>query len=229
MPRALPPMPPEFPAHAWAAGVAPLGRQFGVAVSTILRWRESCGPDPRVDLSAPPADFIEKVKTLRRYALAQHYQVSERRIGLWAKKCGIGISKHGPTRAGRRIAPDDLAEMAELMTKTQLMAHYAADYPIVVRWLGEAGIEAVKRAPVMPSRQPVTFRNNPRALIHRDIRQTDMYDDAADVIRRERFAVYRCNERGAYDPKGASWRVGISILTPDELLQRADKYRRRAA
>ena len=36
-------------------------------------------------------------------------------------------------------------------------------------------------------------------------------------------------ELKVYDEKGKLWRVGNIIATPDELLQRAEKYRRKAA
>ena len=34
---------------------------------------------------------------------------------------------------------------------------------------------------------------------------------------------------GKADQKGRYWRAGMVILTPDDLLARADRYRRRAA
>lgn len=44
--------------------------------------------------------------------------------------------------------------------------------------------------------------------------------DAADFLRS--FApVYRCDERGRPHERGAHWRYGAVVLTPDELLQRA--------
>ena len=36
-------------------------------------------------------------------------------------------------------------------------------------------------------------------------------------------------EKGKADQKGRYWRAGMVILTPDDLLARADRYRRRAA
>ena len=39
----------------------------------------------------------------------------------------------------------------------------------------------------------------------------------------------RCNDKGGYDPKGKMWRVGWSILTGAELLERAERTKARAA
>ncbi len=61
------------------------------------------------------------------------------------------------------------------------------------------------------------------------IRASSIYDEAAGVIQRERFAVYRCEDNGKANPNGKFWRVGNVVLTPDELLERAERYRRRAA
>jgi hypothetical protein len=36
-------------------------------------------------------------------------------------------------------------------------------------------------------------------------------------------AVYRCTETGRADPKGKFWRFGNAVLTPDELIARAER------
>ena len=231
------PMPADFADFAYAMGEKLLARKYKTGIPAIQRWRAEIGPDPRAPRIPPvPADLAEMAKTMKQAELARHYGVDKHRVKKWITKAGVTPLRRKTLKNGElRPAPKDFAATGPTMIRKELMAHYRCNHDTLARWIAETKVwpkvwEAPRKDPApVAYRQPVTFRNNPRALIHRDIRQTDMYDDAADVIRRERFAVYRCNERGVYDPKGASWRVGISILTPDELLQRADKYRRRAA
>lgn len=73
------------------------------------------------------------------------------------------------------------------------------------------------------------FGGHARNQLTRDLRYISMFDEAADALRRERFVVFRCDDRGRADQKGEFWRLGNTLLTPDELLQRAEKYRRKVA
>ena len=85
------------------------------------------------------------------------------------------------------------------------------------------GIIPVNRRP-----NPLKQMGAPHKAIIRD-KPRSIWDDAADVLRAERWAVYRCDEKGKADLKGRYWRAGNVILSPDDLLAKADRYRRRAA
>ena len=205
-------------------------QHFAVGHEVMRRWRRECGitDKPSIRRRVMPADFALVAPTMTKMEMKAHYQTTFNTITRWLEEAGVRQAKPKPSgNALPRPAPADFAALAPTMTKSQLHRHYNTSWDALTRWLVETGTTPAD--PPKARHQPTYFRNNPQHRIHRDVRQTDIYDDAADVIRRERFAVHRCDDRGRYAPKGGFWRVGIVILTPDELLQRADKYRRKAA
>ena len=121
-------------------------------------------------------------------------------------------------RPKHRQMPADFELVAPGKSKNQLMQIYRTSYPALGRWLDQAGISATsyvrpKRAAVPAARANLPVQRN-----------RTLHDFAADALRRERFMVNPCNDKGGYDRGGQYWRVGYSILTPDELLVRAAKY-----
>ncbi len=182
-----------------------------------------------------PDDFRELALTMPRYKLALHYVVAQRTIQLWFQKLGIeGKWQNIAAEKTRRPAPADLAQVAPTMTRNALCKHYHCSDRVLLRWLSEAGIQCQIYAPTPPRRdkapaRPKPVHNTPpRQRVIATTSKT-LYDCAADTLRRERFHVHRCNERGGFDLKGKFWRCGYSILTNDELLARAAKYEQRAA
>jgi hypothetical protein len=118
------------------------------------------------------------------------------------------------------------------------MKHYRVHHGCMNRWIEETGIEPKVFVPCYPEPKPRPSRARQAKnlgqmggglVIRHDNRVKSMFDHAADTLRAERWVVHRCNERGAYAEKGELWRVGNVVLTPDELLQRADRYRKVAA
>lgn len=224
--RTFRPMPENFAENAWLPHKE-LTQRYNAGGDTISRWRKELGGEnPR---SAIPADFAEQVDRSNLSQLMTHYCVGEQRIKSWAKRAGIQIKMNLNSR--RRAMPDDFADMAPTMPKNGLMKHYRADITTIRRWIEESGVDAmVYTPPPPPPRQArgFVFGGHARNQITRDLRQVTMYDEAADVLRHH-FVVFRCDERGRADQKGEHWRLGNTLLTPDDLLQRADRYRRRAA
>ena len=130
----------------------------------------------------------------------------------------------------RRPMPDDFRDVAPTMTKTAMTRHYATKIDTIKRWLAEADIEAAAPVYVRPPSSAKRFTGYKHKFGNTtQTRSMTAHDDAADILRRERFPVNRCDEKGAFAQAGDFWRVGWSVLTPDELMLRADKYRRRAA
>lgn len=165
-----------------------------------------------------PADFAEQCKVLTKTQLEAHYKRTDKTIRRWLEKTGLTAAKPPkcipPDRT--RAVPDDWAEMAPRYTRNQLIQHYRTSDQVVARWERESGIKA---------RRPVTGMRMPRgARLTVQARPSSIFDDAADVLRRF-GAVYRCNEKGGADQKGKWWRVGWSVLTGDELLERAERKR----
>lgn len=178
-------------------------------------------------LRAIPSDFAEKAKTMCRNQLVKHYRTSDKAVGRWADECGVH-----PLKVMMRPAPADWEQLCAKHTAAELRRLLKADIKVIKRWISETDIEPVPfdlKSIIPPSRKPNTLKQmgTPHKAIIRD-KPRSIWDDAADVLRHY-GPVYRCDERGRADQKGRYWRAGMVILTPDDLLSRADRYRRRAA
>lgn len=175
-----------------------------------------------------PADFAEQAKIKCRYQLVKHYRTSDKAVGRWIDESGIQ-----PLKVIMRPVPVDWEQLCATHTAADLTRLLQADIKVIKRWISETEIEPVpyERKGVIPvNRKPQAFKQlgTPHKAIIRD-KPRSIWDDAADVLRAERWAVFRCDEKGKADQKGRYWRAGMVILTPDDLLARADRYRRRAA
>lgn len=175
-----------------------------------------------------PDDFSAMAATMTRRALCAHYRTSNRTILRWFFE--KQVPRKVPVSHNRRPIPDDFATIAPTMTHNALSGHYGCMRETVSRWMQESGIACLPFDRTKPRFVPGT-RHNVLRLPHGHLAQTrvtSLYDDAADVLRRERFPVNRCNDKGVFDFAGKYWRVGWSIISPEELLQRAAKYRKAA-
>jgi len=181
---------------------------------------------------AMPDSFVSFARGKNCYQLVQHYRTSEKVVRRWADEVGISLSNG---RNGHPV-PDKWEELAAVNTIVDLQRMFNVDRKVIKRWMVETEIEPVpfNRKGIIPvNRKPKSERafkvmGSPhKAIIN--TRPRSIWDDAADVLRAERWAVYRCDEKGRADMKGRYWRAGMVILTPDDLLARAEKYRRRAA
>ncbi len=179
-------------------------------------------------LRSIPSDFAEKAKTMCRNQLVKHYRTSDKAVGRWADECGVH-----PLKVMMRPAPGNWEQLCSMHTAAELVRLLQADAKVIKRWIAETEIEPVPyiRKGIIPINRkpnPLKQMGAPHKAIIRD-KPRSIWDDAADVLRAERWAVFRCDEKGKADQKGRYWRAGMVILTPDDLLQRADRYRRRAA
>lgn len=128
-----------------------------------------------------------------------------------------------PVPHNARPVPDDFERIAPTMNKSELARYYQVKWSGTIdRWLKESGAEARKFIPhkgrihrmgMVPSKGIVSLE-----------RVKDDDEVAADVLRKERFPVNRCNEDGKFNLNGKFWRVGLNIYTPSELVERAKKY-----
>lgn len=174
-----------------------------------------------------PDDFAKMAKTMNRYQLVKHYKTSDKAVVRWSNESGVM-----PVRTTYRPVPADWEILCSTHTAAELTRLLHADIKVIKRWIKETEIEPVpydrKTMQAPPPRKPFKQIGSPhKAIISSKPRS--IWDDAADVLRAERWIVFRCGEGGAADVKGKFWRVGNTVATPDEMLARADKYRRRAA
>lgn len=193
-----------------------------------------------------PADFELFAEKMTIDALHKHYVTGRRQIRRWLAEVNMtaaAASSRGGY-AGRPV-PDDFAKVAPTMSQNALSAHYGVDYKVIRRWAERSGVSPLicNRGPKPGTPRPKQRAEKPRKIgRHRTFGQLGapntsaiaptsktVFDLAADTLRRERFTVYRSNERGVFDLKGEYWRCGFSVLTGDELLARAAKYERSAA
>lgn len=241
MPKANRPMPDDFAevAHRLERRTGAIQSHYAAGQATVYRWFAEAGiPLLGSNRRPVPNDFAQVAPTLCLSALSKHYQTSDMVVRRWCKNTGINPAR-ATNRGGKapKPAPEGFAAIAPTLSITALCKQYGVNHRCIKRWLEEAGTYSKPyiAAPPKPRERRVS---NPGAMSKMGrvngsklapTRVKSIYDEAADVLRRERFLVNRCNERGGYDPKGKFWRVGWSTCTPDELLVRAARYERAAA
>lgn len=193
-----------------------------------------------------PADFEQFAATMTIDALHKLYVTGRRQIRRWLAE--VGMKPAAATASGGRIGrpvPEDFAKVAPTMSQNALSVHYGVDFKVIRRWAERSGVSPLvcNRGPKPGTPRPKQRAEKPSKIgRHRTFGQLGApnahaiaptsktsFDLAADTLRRERFTVYRSNERGVFDLKGEYWRCGFSVLTGDELLARAAKYERSAA
>lgn len=195
---------------------------------TVLRWLREAGifiPKMHIVHTEIPNDFAEKAGKLFQYELARHYKVSEYAISKWMEELGLEKKRHLPPPPNKRPIPSDLKEVAPTMYKADLCKHYECSRETLNRWLQETGYKAAEY-------DPAAHKPHVGNIIHKmsfsltDTRLQTIYNSAADILRRERWVVFPCNADGNYNIGGSYWKVGGRVYTGDELLQKAQKYRR---
>lgn len=233
MPQARRPIPADFAENRDRMTYAQLCRHYGAGKPTIGRWIDDLGLDRRSKKRPIPADFAERCAQSAFVELVSHYRTHYNVIRRWLRETGL---TPGQVKDRMRPVPADWAQMAPTMLNVQLRKHYGCSGRMVNAWAERSGVhpKQVQRIekpakapkPVSVSGPGLGFKNQWGNLAR--MRASSLYDDAADIIR-AKCPVYRCTEKGAYDPKGKFWRVGWSVLTGDELLERAERQKARAA
>lgn len=178
-----------------------------------------------------PHDFMAKAPGMTTNRAAEEWQTGARVVKRWAQETGVQFR----SLAGHmQPAPDDWAELCARYTASGLRKKNRWGLVIITRWTKETGIAprvyvpAQKDEPKPKKRTPFEGRGMPVNGYVRT-RLTSIWEDAAGILRADRWTVFRCNERGGSDAKGRYWLVGCVICTPDDLLARAERLRRRAA
>lgn len=167
-----------------------------------------------------PADFRQQRDRLGALAnLAIHYRASHRTVSRWLREAKIPPLFKGPPPRSRRPIPPDFRRLAPQSSIGFLTRHYKTSQATVARWLDETGIQP----------KPAKLRGFKLEAWRSDIppprRETD-HDLAAEYLRRF-MPVSRCDERGRYAQGGDYYRIGCSILTFAELIDRAKAHKQR--
>lgn len=184
-----------------------------------------------------PADFAEHayqpIKVLRA-----RYGVRHETITVWRAAVGVTpqmVRDHQAMVSGRikRNIPEGFAEYQLGRSVEDVAKHFGMHRNTARRMFAELGIDrqqqyndaraAMKRAkPVKAAapRRPMASTFTQTGGVERPHIDITPAGQAAEFLRR--FGpVVRCNEQGRYDPAGNRWRRGSSLLTADEIIQRA--------
>lgn len=172
-----------------------------------------------------PDDFKQFAPGKAQHELMRHYRASQRTVSAWQQQAGIAKKNNPPPPAPRRPVPDCFKERVRISYLNDLSRYYKASEKTVRRWLAEVGMKPGKSV----ARRGLDKAGRPYVASVSGFASKSIYDEAADTLRRERWIVYRCTHKGAYLKKGNYWRVGNLVITPEELLERAERIRRRAA
>lgn len=176
-----------------------------------------------------PEDYIQMAAKMHRNQIMLHYDADERMVGRWARKTGVKPIPFNRPGADAKadVIPADFAEQAKSKTLTGLRQHYRTDK--VKEWIKRTGIKPLTAGEYVKmqnakrkERERIRVSNKVKARIG------VVHEVAAKTL--ARYApTYRCNERGKVDVVGAFFRHGMTVLTPDELLAKAERYRSKAA
>lgn len=164
-----------------------------------------------------PPDFPEMRKKHTLKYLQKHYKAGARALLRWNKEVN-----GEPKRAIqiKRIMPDDFSEVAPSMTKAEMIKHWKTSPDVVNRWISESGVTPKKY-------KPKVFRfSGWKSDIPKPKRDNEV--DLAVEYLRKYMAVSRCSKHGKYEQAGNFYRAGAAILTPAQIVEKADAHRQRA-
>lgn len=222
------PMPDDFPQYAATMGVTKLRAHYGAGLGAIYRWFEQCGIRVDTGRQRPmPDDFKSVGHTMTIGAAASRYRTGERIIMRWHREAGTMPVSQAAERALRAMPiPDDWHHQTSQLTRAELRTLYRVSEWTIDKWLKRTGCKAVPAMTYNPG-QPRSNNVTPtrgRAAFAKTERVTGTDDFAADTLRRNRWVVYRCDDRGLANERGKFWRVGNTLATPEQLIARAARY-----
>lgn len=211
------PIPDDFATFAVGKSISELRRHYATSDTIIVRWRRACGivptirPGPRPDRGLPD-DFAEVARGKPMRELCRIYRRSTTTISRWRQEASVPA----PTTrgfAGKRDTPEGFADLAPRLTVVHLMARFGCARSTITRWCREHGL--TPKPPTISYRGPGLAPSMQVA-----VRDGTLAGRAADFLRK--FGpVIRCDETGAYNPRGTHWRRNSTILTADAVIQRA--------
>lgn len=154
---------------------------------------------------------------------------------------GPWIAKPGTRPGDLSHIPEDFAERWQTTSQAALAEHYRRAPATISLWRQRLGLHrprgahiakpqatAVVVEPAEPARliKPNAYQTAPVDRVRRDMSPAGQ---AADILRRDRWTVFRCDDRGRYAVDGPLWRCGSVVCGDDELIERAERAARRMA
>ncbi|MDO7841103.1 hypothetical protein [Sphingomonas immobilis] len=210
------PLPEDFAAHASSMTFVQLREHYGRGSGTISRWiRESKVSRSRT--RSRPSDFAELAQTMTSAELRLHYRTSKASISQWRRECAIVTPRERHISAGTfkpTPVPENFRQVAPTLSVHAAKIFFEVGDTVLRRWEAEAGVRLRRQLPGRP-RQPGTVIND-------TIRDMSRAGQAADFLRR--FGpVARCDATGRYLADGFYWRRGSTVLSADEVIERAER------
>lgn len=241
------PAPADFAENAARQGLGALRERYGRDTSTINRWAAETGVRPIKSTGGRPArsipdDFPKMAAEMSNLELMAHYACGSEMLYRWRRETGV-------KRRDRAIIPDDFAEVWKSKGVTALAAHYGRNHSTISTWIKKLGLsrprgrtltQQARKAAALPKPQveftrtpppkrfvkPDAFRTTAVDRVQRDMTDAGR---AADTLRRDRWTVFRCDEKGRATPEGKMWLCGRVLCTDVELIERAERAARRMA
>ena len=234
------PLPADFAEHAHKKN-GEIRAIYGICLTVLYRWRAEAGLPARRHSGGRkpreiPADLAELAPRMVMKQLTRHYGLHRNVLKAMLERIGVKAKTFNPIRYE---TPADFADRAKVMTAHALSKHYGVDSKVVRRWCDEAGVQP-QRKPAAKPKAPKQAREpkpkpaqRPRRVVSGGMSLATMqvaippaHDGslaarAAEYLRR-RDAVFRCDEAGKPDHKGALWFTCSRTWTADELIARAE-------
>lgn len=162
-----------------------------------------------------PDDFLEmkpKFQSIRQ--MTRHWRASEKTIRRWIEESGVPHERciNSPIL---RPVPDDFTTVCPTMTKAKLKSHYKTSDTVLERWCVETGAK--------PKTHRRGFFKMPRTGGQPipPPKRENQYDLAAEYLRKF-MPVSSCDCYGKWRLNGSHYRVGNTLMTPDEMMAKSE-------
>ncbi len=159
---------------------------------------------------------------------AEHLGRTKKGVVRYVAKNRLGPWYRHPTGA---MAPEGFAQAWKGNTRPALMARYGVNENTIARWVKETGLKrrenTIPRPRAIANRETADHGRGFRATMVADFREDTAASRAAEVMRQERWIVYRCDNAGNARQGGAFWRLGTGVRTDAELIERAERVQQR--
>jgi len=234
------PVPSDFHKNALVETNEQLCARYNRGDNLIRRWRQESGARYRQHNHWTPERMDEVrgliAKGMTAREVSEATGLTRKAVIEAAKRYGLGpwLVKPGSKPGDTRHIPDDYAERWAVLSNKQLAAHYRKSGATVGVWNKLLGLvrptgkhvnpKPAKTAPPKTITSATVKRwpahHKPAPMVsNRDVTQAGL---AADFLRR--FGpVVRCRADGRYDERGTHWRRGSTVLTADEVIERAQR------
>jgi hypothetical protein len=175
---------------------------------------------------AMPADFPQIAGKFTNRELMRRYGKGYNTIARWRRTCGIPGGGVGTPPLPR---PADLAETAPSRSTRELGAMYGVSTETIRKWLAQIGVKARGRPQAAKPAPKPHLARPPGKFILPGVqtgpippRDGSLEGMAASYL--QPYApTYRCDDLGRQSPSGKFWRVGNAVLTPGEMMERAER------